>query len=165
MKRGKAFYLLEINVIIKYKYTDMNFLIGSVTAGTKVGELVSELRGIIEDRINDKFRQNDVSIGIIVESAPQNGSQSYIRYTKSDNFLMIRYHMNFEEFLRKYKIEQRYELGKTFLEWLKTGLRNKAFIKNNPDLDRELLLNYVTELGQKKGWFVDEIDWSLDLDK
>lgn len=165
MKRGKAFYLLEINVIIKYKYTDMNFLIGSVTAGTKVGELVSELRGIIEDRINDKFRQNDVSIGIIVESAPQNDSQSYIRYTKSDNFLMIRYHMNFEEFLRKYKIEQRYELGKTFLEWLKTGLQNKVFIKNNPDLDRELLLNYVTELGQKKGWFVDEIDWSLDLDK
>lgn len=165
MKRGKAFYLLEINVIIKYKYTDMNFLIGSVTAGTKVGELVSELRGIIEDRINDKFRQNDASIGIIIESTPQNGSQSYIRYTKSDNFLMIRYHMNFEESLRKYKIEQRYELGKIFLEWLKTGLQNKAFIKNNPDLDRELLLNYVTELGQKKGWFVDEIDWSLDLDK
>ena len=70
-----------------------------------------------------------------------------------------------EEFLRKYKIEQRYELGKTFLEWLKIGLQNKAFIKNNPDLDRELFLNYITELGQKKGWFVDEIDWSLDLDK
>lgn len=25
--------------------------------------------------------------------------------------------------------------------------------------------NKITELGQKKGWFVDEIDWSLDLDR
>ena len=163
MKRGKAFYLQEISVIIKY--INMNLLIGSVTAGSKVGELVSELRNIIEDRVNDKFRQNDVSIGIIIESVPQNSSKSYIRYTKSDNSLIIRFHIVFEEYLEKYKIEQRYELGKTFLEWLKTGLQNKAFIKNNPDLDRELLLNYVTELGQKKGWFVDEIDWSLDLDK
>ncbi|KGN86411.1 hypothetical protein HR15_07960 [Porphyromonas gulae] len=143
----------------------MNLLIGSVTAGSKVGELVSELRNIIEDRVNDKFRQNDVSIGIIIESVPQNSSKSYIRYTKSDNSLIIRFHIVFEEYLEKYKIEQRYELGKTFLEWLKIGLQNKAFIKNNPNLDRELLLNYVTELGQKEGWFVDEIDWSLDLDK
>ncbi|SJL34169.1 hypothetical protein PGIN_AFR-5B1_01563 [Porphyromonas gingivalis] len=163
MKRGKAFYLQEISVIIKY--INMNLLIGSVTAGSKVGELVSELRNIIEDRVNDKFRQNDVSIGIIIESVPQNSSKSYIRYTKSDNSLIIRFHIVFEEYLEKYKIEQRYELGKTFLEWLKIGLQNKAFIKNNPDLDRELLLNYVTELGQKDGWFVDEIDWSLDLDK
>ncbi|WP_200880454.1 hypothetical protein [Porphyromonas gulae] len=163
MKRGKAFYLQEISVIIKY--INMNLLIGSVTAGSKVGELVSELRNIIEDRVNDKFRQNDVSIGIIIESVPQNSSKSYIRYTKSDNSLIIRFHIVFEEYLEKYKIEQRYELGKTFLEWLKIGLQNKAFIKNNPNLDRELLLNYVTELGQKEGWFVDEIDWSLDLDK
>lgn len=163
MKRGKAFYLQEISVIIKY--INMNLLIGSVTAGSKVGELVSELRNIIEDRVNDKFRQNDVSIGIIIESVPQNSSKSYIRYTKSDNSLIIRFHIVFEEYLEKYKIEQRYELGKTFLEWLKIGLQNKAFIKNNPDLDRDLLLNYVTELGQKDGWFFDEIDWSLDLDK
>ena len=144
----------------------MDFSIVSDTAGARVGELASELHHILEDKINNRFREYNVSIGVAIRCLPQSYNRnSFVRYTKADNYLTIDFCVIVEEYLEKYKIEQRYELGKTFLEWLKTGLQNKAFIKNNPDLDRELLLNYVTELGQKKGWFVDEIDWSLDLDK
>ncbi|SUB89710.1 Uncharacterised protein [Porphyromonas macacae] len=144
----------------------MDFSIVSDTAGARVGELVSELRHILKNRINSKFQEYSVSIGIAVRCLPQNyNRKSFVRYTKADNYLTIDFCVTVEEYLKKYKIEQRYELGKTFLEWLKIGLQNKAFIKNNPNLDRELLLNYVTELGQKEGWFVEEIDWSLDLDK
>ncbi|KGN80891.1 hypothetical protein HR13_02670 [Porphyromonas gulae] len=144
----------------------MHFSIVSDTAGARVGELVSELRHILKNRINSKFQEYSVSVGIAVRCLPQNyNRKSFVRYTKADNYLTIDFCVILEEYLEKYKIEQRYELGKTFLEWLKIGLQNKAFIKNNPNLDRELLLNYVTELGQKEGWFVDEIDWSLDLDK
>ena len=144
----------------------MDFSIVSDTAGARVGELASELHHILEDKINNRFREYNVSIGFAIRCLPQSYNRnSFVCYTKADNYLTIDFCVIVEEYLEKYKIEQRYELGKTFLEWLKTGLQNKAFIKNNPDLDRELFLNYITELGQKKGWFVDEIDWSLDLDR
>ncbi|WP_373731061.1 hypothetical protein [Bacteroides heparinolyticus] len=144
----------------------MDFSIVSDTAGARVGELVSELRHILKNRINSKFQEYNVSVGIAVRCLPQNyNRKSFVRYTKADNYLTIDFCVVLEEYLEKYKIEQRYELGKTFLEWLEAGLQNKAFIKNNPNLDIELLFDYVVELGQKEGWFVEEIDWSLDLDK
>ncbi len=144
----------------------MDFSIVSDTAGARVGELASELRHILEDKINNRFQEYNVSIGVAIRCLPQSyNRKSFVRYTKADNYLTIDFCVIVEEYLEKYKIEQRYELGKTFLEWLKIGLQNKAFIKNNPNLDRELLFDCVVELGQKGGWFVNEIDWSLDLDK
>lgn len=144
----------------------MDFSIVSDTAGARVGELASELRHILEDEINNRFQEYNVSIGFAIRCLPQSyNRKSFVRYTKADNYLTIDFCVIVEEYSKKYKIEQRYELGKTFLEWLEKGLQNKAFIKNNPNFDRELLFDYVVELGQKRGWFVDEIDWSLDLDK
>lgn len=144
----------------------MDFSIVSDTAGARVGELASELRHILEDKINNRFREYNVSIGFAIRCLPQSyNRKSFVRYTKADNYLTIDFCVIVEEYSKKYKIEQRYELGKTFLEWLEKGLQNKAFIKNNPNFDRELFFDYIVKNGQKKGWFVEEIDWSLDLDK
>lgn len=144
----------------------MDFSIVSDTAGARVGELASELRHILEDEINNRFQEYNVSIGFAIRCLPQSyNRKSFVRYTKADNYLTIDFCVIVEEYSKKYKIEQRYELGKTFLEWLEKGLQNKAFIKNNPNFDRELFFDYIVKNGQKKGWFVEEIDWSLDLDK
>ncbi len=143
----------------------MNLKIGSVTCGTRIGELVSELRHILEDDINEQFQRHDASIGIIIRTVPENyGRRSFVRYTKADNYLGIDFCVIVEDYLTKYKIEQRFDLGKAFLSWLEKGLRNKEFVRRNPDLNGDLLLNTVVETGRRHGWFADEIDWSLDLD-
>lgn len=139
----------------------MNLKIASVTCGTKVGELVSELSNILEDNINEQFQRHDTSIGIIIRTVPKNYERrSFVRYTKADNYLTIDFCVTIEDYLTKYRIEQQFDLGVTFLSWLEKGLKNKEFTKHNPDLDRDLLLNAVMGAGRKNGWFADEIDWS-----
>ena len=130
----------------------MDFSIVSDTAGARVGELASELHHILEDKINNRFREYNVSIGFAIRCLPQSYNRnSFVRYTKADNYLTIDFCVIVEEYLEKYKIEQRYDLGKTFLEWLKIGLQNKAFIKNNPDLDRELFFELCYRTWSKEG--------------
>jgi hypothetical protein len=144
----------------------MNFNIVSDTAGSKVKELSSELIKLLEDNVNEQYKHLVVSIGIAIRCLPESyNRKSFIRYTKADNYLTIDFCVLVEEYEKKYKIEQRFELGKVFLEWLEQGLQNKKFIEGNPNLNANDLLQFVKTLGQKHGWFLDEIDLSLDLDK
>lgn len=62
-----------------------------------------------------------------------------------------------------YKIEQRFELGKTFLEWLDKGLSNKKIRINNPDFNTNEFKNQIIELGKEHGWFVDEVDYNQEF--
>jgi hypothetical protein len=144
----------------------MNFNIVSDTAGSKVKELSSELIELLEDNINEQYSDHNVSVGIAIRCLPESyNRKSFIRYTKADNYLTIDFCVIVEVYEKKYKIEQRFELGKVFLEWLEQGLQNKKFIENNPNLNTNDLLQSVKTLGKQHGWFLDEIDWSLDLDK
>ncbi|WP_166518990.1 hypothetical protein [Elizabethkingia argenteiflava] len=85
--------------------------------------------------------------------------KSFVRYTSADNYLTIDFCVSVEGYEKKYNIEQRFDLGVIFLTWLDKGFTNKKIIENNPNLTKRIL-----KIGQKNGWFVDEIDWSLDLD-
>lgn len=143
----------------------MNFTIVLDTAGAKVGELGSELRKILEIEINNLYKDSIVSIGFAIRCLPKSyNRRSFVRYTKTDNYLTIDFCVPVEDYEKKYKIEQRFDLGKEFLLWLDKGLMNKKFIELNPDFNREEFRQSIEEIGKTKGWFVDEIDWSLDLD-
>ncbi len=143
----------------------MDFEIFSDTAGAKVSELVDELTDILEDKINDQYKDDDVNIGFVIRCLPKSYNRnSFMRYTKADNELVIDFCVAVEEYEKKYKIEQRFELGNLFLQWLEKGLSNKNFLKNNPNFDTEDFANDIKNLGKENGWFADCIDWSLDLD-
>ncbi|MDR3141269.1 MAG: hypothetical protein LBU37_06055 [Tannerellaceae bacterium] len=72
--------------------------------------------------------------------------------------------VSLEEYQKLYKIEQRFELGKIFLEWLDKGLSNKNFLKHNPNLDKEDFINDVKNWGKEAGWFANEVDYSQELE-
>ena len=144
----------------------MDFSIILDTAGAKVAELGAELRKLLENEINNKYSSNKLSIGIAIRCLPKSyNRRSFVRYTKTDNYLTIDFCVIVEEYENKYKIEQRFELGQTFMSWLEKGLSNKRFIENNPDFNSDDFLNTVKKIGQTHSWFQKEIDWSLDLDQ
>lgn len=143
----------------------MNFPIVSDTAGARAGELASELRDILEDKINTKYSNTSTNIGIAIRCLPDSYNRnSFTRYSKKDNYLTIDFCVSLEEYEKLYKIEQKHELGKIFLEWLEKGLRNKNFVKNNPSFSKEDFINDVINLGKDTDWFADEVDYSQELD-
>lgn len=84
----------------------MNFSIVLDTAGAKVGELGSELRKILEDEINDKYKDTNVNIGFAIRCLPKSyNRKSFVRYTNSDNYLTIDFCVSVEDYEKKYKIE------------------------------------------------------------
>ena len=106
-----------------------------------------------------------VNIGIVIRCLPDSyNRKSFTHYLNSKNDLTIDFCVSLEEYQKLYKIEQRFELGKIFLEWLEKGLSNKSFIKNNPDFDTEEFKNKIIALGKEAGWFADEVDYSQDLE-
>ena len=140
----------------------MDFSIVTDTAGASVSELSSDLRDLLVDKINKKYEKYNISIGIAIRCLPDSyGRRSFVRYTKSDNYLTIDFCVSVEEYETKYAVEQQFELGKTFLLWLDKGLMNEAFRKNNPDFDSNSLKEYIIALGKEHSWFSDTIDWSL----
>jgi hypothetical protein len=144
----------------------MDFSIVSDTANDNVSELADELMEKLEDNINKIFNNNSVSIGFAIRCLPNSYNRnSFIRYTIKDNYLTIDFNVSMEEYEKMYKIEQRFNLGNEFLQWLRKGLENKNFSKNNPDFDKEIFIKTVVDLGKEIGWFADEIDWTVDLDK
>jgi hypothetical protein len=78
--------------------------------------------------------------------------------------LTIDFCVSLEEYKRLYKIEQRFELGKTFLEWLDRGLSNSNFLKSNPDFNKENFINDIVIWGKETGWFVDEVNYNQELE-
>ena len=143
----------------------MNFSIVSDTAGARVGELARELRKILEDKINDSFKEYDVSIGFAIRCLPVSyNRRSFVRFTKKDNDLTIDFCVDVEEYKKLYKIEQRFHLGNEFLHWLDKGLSNKKFIEFNPKINKENFLTKVKELGKVENWFKEEVDYSEELE-
>ena len=68
----------------------MDFSIVTDTAGASVSELGSALRELLVDKINKKYEKYNISIGIAIRCLPDSyGRRSFVRYTKSDNYLTI----------------------------------------------------------------------------
>jgi len=142
----------------------MDFSIITDTAGANISELGSALRELLVDKVNQKFKKYNVSIGIAIRCLPDSYERkSFVRYTKSDNYLTIDFCVSLEEYETKYKVEQMFELGKVFLQWLDKGLVNKAFKVNNPNFDGDSLKKIIILLGREKGWFSDTINWNLEF--
>ena len=144
----------------------MEFTMHSDTAGdVRVDELASELRRQLENKVNTFFKDYNCNIGIVIRCLPNSYNRnSFVRFTNKDNYLTIDFCVSLEDYKKLYIIERRFELGKTFLEWLENGLDNKSFLKSNPTFDKEEFINYVIKLGKEIGWFVDEVDYSQDLE-
>ena len=132
----------------------MDFSIITDTAGANISELGSALRELLVDKVNQKFKKYNVSIGIAIRCLPDSYERkSFVRYTKSDNYLTIDFCVSLEEYETKYKVEQMFELGKVFLQWLDKGLVNKAFKVNNPNFDGDSLkkIHYIVRARKKDG--------------
>ena len=143
----------------------MDLSIISDTAGARVGELASELIHILEDKIELKYSDVNSTVGIAIRCLPNSYNRnSFVRYTKKDNYLTIDLCVSLEEYEKLYKIEQKFELGKTFLEWLSKGLSNTNFLKSNPSFDKDNFIEDVIRLGKELDWFADEVDYSQELD-
>jgi len=143
------------------------FFIVSDTAGARIGELVSELRHILEDKINIKYADinSNLQIGVAVRCLPDSYNRnSFVRYQKKDNDLTIDFCISLEEYEKLYKIEQKFELGKVFLAYLRKGLSNKNFLKNNLNFDKDRFIEDIIRLGKETDWFADEVDYSQELD-
>lgn len=143
----------------------MNFSIITDTADSKVYELAAELRHYLEPRINEKYSCADINIVVGFRCLPETHQyKSFTRYTKKDKFLVIDIYLCLEEYCKMYKIEQRFHLGNTFIEYLKKAFDKRFF----NGLDNNEFIEYIIKLGKeiKPGnWFCDEIDWSSDLEK
>lgn len=143
----------------------MKFAIFSDTAGAKVYDLVVELREYLEDKVIEKYKDNTLNIGIVVRCLPESyGRKSFTRYVNAENDLTVDFCVIVEDYEQMYKIQQRFELGNLFLQWLIKGLANKNLQKNNPDFNTEDFIKDIKNWGLERGWFVESIDWSLDLD-
>jgi hypothetical protein len=143
----------------------MKLDIGSVTYNDWEYNLIVELRKIIEKKVNDNFSFLNFEIAYIARFLkPDYEKKPVIRYTKNDSCLLIDIKINSDEFINMYKIEKRFHLGIIFLEWLEKGLENKSFLKENPTFNKDEFIQYIIKLGRENGWFLDEVDYSQDLD-
>ena len=144
----------------------MDFFLTSDTAGAYVGELVSELRQILYPKIEKNYSNVHCNIGVVIRCLPDSyHRKSFTRYMNAKNDLTIDLCVSLEEYEKLYKIEQRFELGKIFLEWLNKGFLNNNFLKNNPDFNKDHFINDVVIFGKEEGWFFDEVDYSQELNK
>lgn len=152
----------------------MHFNIVSDTAGSKIGELASELRNYLIPRIHSTYANLDITILVGFRCLPESYKRrSFIRYTKKDNCLAIDISVELEDYLKMYKIEQRYHLGNIFIEYLRKalikrtfeGLANEEFIDNIIKWGKEIPIKMDCGQIKVENWFRDEIDWSSDLDK
>lgn len=143
----------------------MELFIASDTAGAYVGELVSELRHLLDGKIEPEYSTISAHIGIVIRCLPDSYRRnSFTRYLNRENDLTIDFCVSLEEYETLYKIEQKFELGKTFLEWLDKGISNKNFLKNNPGFSKKDFINDVIIVGKATDWFADEVDYSRELD-
>lgn len=143
----------------------MDFSIVTDTAGARVAELADELEIFLEDNLNTYFKNSNVNIGFAIRCLPDSyNRRSFVRYTQKDNYLTIDFCVSLEKYKKLYKIEQRFELGKIFLEWLDKGLANKNFRKTNPNFNIKEFKSKIIELGKENNWFTDELDYSQELE-
>ncbi len=176
MSRVKSIYHPEINVDIKLrrKIYHMYFTILTDTAGTRIGELASELRNYLEPKIKNKYSNINIEILVGWRCLPESYKRkSFIRYEKKANRLIIDISVKLEDYAKMYKAEQRFHIGNLFIDYLKKalekssidGLDCKEFIEDIEKWGREISLKMDSGWIKKNNWFSDEIDWSADLDK
>jgi len=143
----------------------MDFSIVSDTCGARVYELVCELRSILVDKINEKYTDIGVDIGFAIRCLPESyNRKSFIRYYKKDKRFVIDFCVTTEEYEKMCVAEQRFNLGNTFIEYLRKALAKHPIL----GLDSELFVENVLRLGREVNevdWFSDEVDWSSDTDK
>lgn len=142
----------------------MKFAIVTDTAGSRVGELATELRDILEPKILEKYINVDFSLLIAIRCLPESyNRKTSIRYYKKNRELILDIATKVEDYIKLYKIEQRFNLGNIFIHNLRQAFKTRS-IKG---LDRDALIKDIIKWGSEseKNWFCDEIDWSSDLDK
>ena len=89
--------------------------------------------------------------------------ESFTRYIKKENCLVVDIYLCLEDYQKMYKVEQRFYLGNTFLEYLRKAFEKRTFA----GLDCDELIKNIIKLGREiklSNWFSYEIDWGLDLD-
>lgn len=152
----------------------MNFSIVTDTAGSRIGELASELHNYLEPKINSKYSNINIEILVGWHCLPEDYKRkSFIRYEKKVNRLIIDISVKLEEYSKMYKAEQRFYIGNIFIEYLKkaleknsiNGLDCEAFMKDILRWEKEIPLEMDDGWRKKNNWLSDEIDWSVDLDK
>lgn len=152
----------------------MDFTILTDTAGSRVGELASELRNYLKPKINDKYSNIDIEILVGWRCLPESYKRkSFIRYEKKANRLVIDISVKLEDYTKMYKIEQRFNIGNIFIEYLKKALEknsideldNEEFIEDILKWGREISLKMDDGSTKVGNWFNAEIDWASDLDK
>ena len=139
------------------------FSIVTDTAGAKIYDLANELRDYIEPRINDKYSYVGFRTGYAIRCLPETHRyKSFTRYAKNDNFLTIDVYLCLEEYEKMYKAEQRFNLGKIFIEHLKKAFEKRKF----QEFSSNEFIEYVIKLGLEMNprWFNEEMDWTSDLD-
>ena len=147
--------------------TNNILFITSDTAGARVCELASELMHILETKINAKYNNinSNLQIGIAIRCLPNSYNRnSFVRYTQKNNDLTIDFCVSLEEYEKLYKVEQKFELGKTFLEWLNKGLSNENLLKSNPNFNKDKFIEDIILTGNETDWFANEVDYSQELD-
>ncbi|WP_310605015.1 hypothetical protein [Anaerosporobacter sp.] len=152
----------------------MDFQIITDTAGSRVGELASELRDYLEPRINKKYSDIDIQILVGWRCLPEAyNRRSFIRYEKKSKCLIIDISVKVEEYSKMYKVEQRFHIGNLFMEYLRKalgknrieGLDSEEFIEDVIKWGKEITLEMDYAPRKRDNWFSDEIDWSADWDK
>ncbi|CAM5714829.1 Phage protein OS=Lysinibacillus sphaericus OX=1421 GN=LS41612_13340 PE=4 SV=1 [Lysinibacillus sphaericus] len=99
--------------------------------------------------------------------------ESHLLDILKDNYLTIDIAVTVEEYEKMYKVEQRYNLEKLFIEFLNTalekytfeGLEKERFISDIKVWAGEIPLKMNNGSSKLGNWFNEEIDWSVDLDK
>ena len=138
------------------------FEIFTDTAGSHVGELISELRSVLEPEINEIYKSSTQTIGVVVRCLPKEYNRnSFIRYSKKNRDLTIDISLIVEEYNGMYKIEQRFRLGQVLIDYLNMALAKHPI----SGLDKDTFIGQIIQIGKGIGWFCSEIDWSNDLDK
>jgi len=140
----------------------MDFKMPTDTAGSRVGELVSELRSYLVPRINNKYSNIDIQILAGVRCLPESyNRKSFMRYEKKANRLIIDISVKVEDYINLYKIEQRFHLGNIFMEYLTKafekysidGLDSEEFIKDILKWGREIPLKMDNGSIKEDNWF------------
>lgn len=140
----------------------MAFEIYSATYGLKMYDLIKEISEAIEEEATLFLNDYSLSIRIIIRCGPS-ANKSIIRYTRQRRFLLLDFSLPYEVYEKLYVTERRFELGKSFIDYLQGGLNNRSFKSDNPKFPQEEFLQCILELGQKQGLFMDSVDYTRDV--
>lgn len=151
----------------------MDFEIYTDTAGAKVADLADELEEYLRPRIKNKYSRIETDFLIAFRCLPEAYKRrTFTRYEKKDNRFIIDISFILEDYVKMYKIEQRYHIGNSLIECLNKvlekqsieGLDQEEFIADIIKWGKELPIKMEDGSVRENNWFSDEIDWTSELD-